>query len=342
MEHFYIGTNSIRGSMGIYCMELNQENGSVQIQSTVQAYNTGRLCWPGGAVLYALSEGMTFMGQASGGIITLSLEDSPVITSQTVTDGQRPCAVSISADKSEISVGHFLGGQITVFKLDAQGRVSGRRAVIHTGALEDAPSGIHDIAYSPDGSHLLALEVREHAIQIYCRDNDFQRTGTVYMGEGVFPRQMVFSCDGRMLYVVSQKKSQIYVYRWKPEYREPLQLMQTVSTLPCNYLGPNAPSAIRISPDGTLLAVANRIFDHMTLYRIEMSGQLGETAFCRLKGSLPRDFGFSSDGKYLIAAETASDSVSCYRVHARELGLEWTDTCHVPSPAAVAAGKSFD
>lgn len=341
MESFYIGTNSIRGSQGIYHMKLEPSKGCLQICSSVQAYNAGGLFWNArDEVLYALSEGMTFMGKASGGILALATDQSPpVITGQAATSGQRPCSLSLSPDGTELAVGHFLGGRIAIL---GQGEDNAAFMCKHTIIPESPAAGVHHVVYSPQGGCLLSLEVKESAIHVYDRERGYAEVYRESMGEGVFPRQMAFSRDGTRLYVVSQRQSRVFVYRWQPQGQQKLYLIQTVGTVPPGYAGMNAPSAVRVSPDGTLLAVANRIFDHIALYQIGRDGALDEPVFCPLKGSLPRDIAFSADGGFLIAAETATDTVSSYRVNRDEPGLKWSHTCHVPAPAAVAVGKEAD
>lgn len=66
----FIGTNSVRGSRGIYTLRIDAETGIAKIMSTAPAYNTGCLALSqDGGNLYAAAEGMTFDGYADGGVM---------------------------------------------------------------------------------------------------------------------------------------------------------------------------------------------------------------------------------------------------------------------------------
>ena len=61
----FIGTNSVRGSRGIYTLRIDAETGIAKIMSTAPAYNTGCLALSqDGGILYAAAEGMTFLRQS--------------------------------------------------------------------------------------------------------------------------------------------------------------------------------------------------------------------------------------------------------------------------------------
>lgn len=342
MEPFFIGTNSVGASQGLYSMGIDSETGAIGIISTVPVYNSGVLLWQRGEpVLYALSEGMTFLGKAEGGVLSFSLVGgAPVAHSCAGTGGQRPCTMALSRIRKELYVGNFLGGTISVMQLDEEGKIGALKRQFSVRTVSGAMPGVHDIINSPRDDYLLVLEVQEHGIHVYKKDEiGDAAVYSHHMKPDTFPRKMVFGKDGRTLYVASQRRSEVLVFRWQPEIFPMLEHLQTISTLPGDYQGGNAPSSIKVSPDGRLLAVVNRIFDHVTLYRVNGDGLLEEPAYSPIVDRLARDCGFSADGRYLIVAGTASDTVSSYLVGETLPNLMRTDTCWVPSPAAVAAGN---
>ena len=61
----YVGTNSVRGSRGIYTVAADPRDWSMKILSAAPAYNSGGICLsPDKKNLYAAAEGMTFDGYA--------------------------------------------------------------------------------------------------------------------------------------------------------------------------------------------------------------------------------------------------------------------------------------
>ena len=65
----YVGTNSVRGSRGIYTVAADPKDWSMEVLSASPAYNSGGICLsPDKKNLYAAAEGMTFDGFAAGGV----------------------------------------------------------------------------------------------------------------------------------------------------------------------------------------------------------------------------------------------------------------------------------
>lgn len=337
-DYFYAGTNSIHGSRGLYQLKLHGSDGRITVENTAQAYNTGRILLGERGKLYALNEGMTFFGKAAGGVTSFQPEnDGLKITGKLATGGQRPCSLDKNRDGTELYAGHFFGGGIEVLSLDQNGNPKARKHLFYPVTRSGETPAVHDVLNSPDDGYLLALELKDHAIHVYRKSEAYEEAGVFKTGAGTFPRQMIFGAGGKLLYVLTQRSSQILVYSWSPEKEKKLCLKQAVSTVPDGYRGANAPSALKISPTGKLLAAVNRISDHISLFRIMEDGRLGEMGFCPIKGKNARDLEFSSDGRFLLAAETGSDTLSSYFL--RDLKLEHAFTRQIPSPAALAVRK---
>ena len=71
----WIGTNTMRNSLGIYTVSINGDTLRGEIKHTEKAYNTGALALSkDGKRLYAASEGMSFMGYGSGGVMSYRID----------------------------------------------------------------------------------------------------------------------------------------------------------------------------------------------------------------------------------------------------------------------------
>ena len=71
----YVGTNSLRGSKGIYTLEINTQNGEMREVSTVEADDSAylyvsekRKC------LYAVMESLEYKGVPGGGVAAYRIE----------------------------------------------------------------------------------------------------------------------------------------------------------------------------------------------------------------------------------------------------------------------------
>ena len=101
----FIGTNSVRGSQGIYTLEIDGDSGEAEIISTAQVYNTGCVALSQDEKnLYAASEGMTFDGHASGGVTAYRVEQDGSLTrlNGQRSYGQRTCCVAVDGKKEAV------------------------------------------------------------------------------------------------------------------------------------------------------------------------------------------------------------------------------------------------
>ena len=91
--------------------------------------------------------------------------------------------------------------------------------------------------------------------------------------------------------------------------------LDTVTTLPAGFSGPNSTAHVQITPDGKFLYVSNRGHDSLAIFRIdERTGRVTVAGHASSGGRTPRDFGIDSTGSFLLAANQASDNVVVLRI----------------------------
>ena len=65
--YVYVGTNSIRGSQGIYTLSLDTGSGKMDVLSTTEAQDSAYLCVNrDGSRLYAVMESLEYEGKKGG------------------------------------------------------------------------------------------------------------------------------------------------------------------------------------------------------------------------------------------------------------------------------------
>lgn len=342
----YVGTNSVRGSKGIYHITLDGETGAMELRETLPFYHSGYLLRSGdGGRLYVLSEGMTFRGAASGGVVSYDVSQGGFreLGSQ-LTHGQRPCQGALSAEGGTLYVGNFFAGTIAVLPVGEDGALLPASHVISHTRTEVFRAGIHCVMPHPQGRCLAAIELAHNAVNLYDPARDYEMVYSLELPQGTFPRHMVFSEDGRFLYLLSQEKSRVYVYAYCPDEPRQLREIQQISTLPEGFGGRNEAAAIRLQPGGELLVTSNRgVGDAERLDSLAVFRRHGDTGMLTLtqiqptRGQTPRDVQFTADGKWLVAALQASDTLESYRVDtASGRILLGAAEFPVPSPACVA------
>ena len=120
----FVGTNSVRGSKGIYSVAIDGETFEPVIAATHQVYNTGTLAISKKANrLYAGSEGMTFKGAADGGVYGYAYDENGILTELGAARsyGQRTCSVAVDDENTAVYGANFYKGTWVKWPLDANG-----------------------------------------------------------------------------------------------------------------------------------------------------------------------------------------------------------------------------
>jgi 6-phosphogluconolactonase len=97
-----------------------------------------------------------------------------------------------------------------------------------------------------------------------------------------------------------------------------LDPVQTLSTLPEDYATPKNSSTAEIHcrPDGKFVYVSNRGHDSIAVFAVGADGKLTKVEIADAKVKVPRGFGISPDGKWLIAAGQSSNDLALHAIDA--------------------------
>jgi 6-phosphogluconolactonase len=157
---------------------------------------------------------------------------------------------------------------------------------------------------------------------------------------GYGPRHLLVHPELAVLYVVCELEPRVLVYErggdagaggWKLAGDHPCEVPRRA--------GQAAPAAIKLHPGGHSLIVSNRFSDSLMRFSVDpASGRLSPAGNTPLAGKTPRDFGFSRDGRWLIALCQDSHEALSYAVDAAtgEPAGEPTDRVDIGSPVCIA------
>lgn len=324
MEYdLFVGTNSVRGSRGIYSLRLGRGE-RLELRHTHEAYNAGYLALRG-ARLFAVSEGMTFDGAASGGVLAYAVAPDGALreTGRAIAGGQRPCC--LCADASDVYVSNFYGGLCRAFPYDAAGRLAPARLTIDEPALPGLPRALHCVGLLP-GGRLGVVSLGRMALLVYDRASG-ARVCAYEPGEGLHPRHFAVSPDGQTVYLLMQEPAEVHALAFDGASLRRI----AVRRLTDERLVFGA-SAVRVSPDGRTVVCAVRDGARLYVLRAE---DLSVQQTLTLPGAVPRDVAFTPDGRYLAAAMQGSDSVAVLRASGGSMTL-CAQLGGVPSPACIA------
>jgi len=334
----YIGTNSVRGSKGIYTVHVDADTLEPEIVATTQNYNTGSLALSADdGWLYAAVEGMTFDGYADGGVRSYRTHENgnlEVLNGQKA-NGQRTCCVAVDDLSKYAYACNFYRGSFSVYDLEADGRLKPARLVIEPPA-NTKWKALHCIGQI-DGAYIGVISLAECAFIVYRADTG-ERVTSYEFPDHPFPRY--FEVSGKYIYAMMQSPDDIYVFENCLSKSRQIKLIQKISVMGEDYQGLRATSTIRATNDGCLLLAAHRPTNSVTVFRIKDGGLLEQSCVAKLPGETPRDFNISSDGKIVVAAMQKSDEIRILRVDKENAALTDPGTkIHIPSPAAVAISR---
>ena len=332
----FVGTNSVRGSKGIYSVAIDGETLRPEIVSTHQVYNTGALSIAKNRrLLYAGSEGMTFKGLADGGVYGYSYDENGALTEigAARSYGQRTCAVAVDDAARNVYGANFYEGTWAKWELDGDGAPQPAQLVV---APPDVPGAflkaLHCI--TPIGEKYVGvISLTEGALVIYNAADGSRVTDFVFPGR---PFCRYLEVCGDCLYALMQDPGDIYVFRNHLEENGSIELIQTIS-VQREKMERYGTTTIRATPDRTLMIAATRNANSLTVFRVLPDGRLELSDVVKLPGETPRDFGISQDGAITVTCLQKTNEICIHKIdYANATLVDTGYQLDIPSPAAMA------
>jgi 6-phosphogluconolactonase len=145
---------------------------------------------------------------------------------------------------------------------------------------------------------------------------------------------MVFHPNGKFAYVIDELDSTITALAYNDKTGA-LSELQTLSSLPGYYDGPNTAAEIGIVPSGKFLFASNRGNQTVVLFAIDSEkGTLNWVEEQNTGGKTPRHFGIQPSGKHLAICNQDSNTVLVCRIDAMNGRLKPSGVfAEVPAPA---------
>jgi len=299
--------------------------------------------------LFCVNGVQTFEGKRTGAVSAFSIDpDTGKLTllNQRSSMGSGPCHLVLDQQGRNLLLANYNSGSVAVLPVGPDGRLGEATAVVqHTGKSvnpdrQEAPHP-HCVTLDPANRFAFVCDLGLDKVLIYRFD---VQQGKLTPSEPAFaslkpgagPRHMTFRPDGRFAYVVNELDSTITVFAYLPETGA-LKELQTVSTLPPHYDGPNFPAEIGIRPSGEYLYASNRGHETLVVFAIDQDkGTLKYIEEQNTGGKTPRHFGIEPSGKHLAIANQDSDSLLICRIDPANGRLKPSGVfAEAPSPLCV-------
>ncbi|MEY9847293.1 6-phosphogluconolactonase [Streptacidiphilus sp. BW17] len=302
---------------------------------------------PCGSILYAVNEVRTFQGVAGGGVEAFARDPVSGALSRLNTrpTGVDPCHLVVDPTGRFVLTANYGDGSVTVFRIEDDGRLGEPTdQVRHQGRGTDhsrqAGPHVHMIACTPWAGEVLVTDLGLDQIRVYSLDARGRLTprptARIDTPPGAGPRHLALSPDGIHLFVVNELDNTVLTLR-RSDNR--YQQSHRVSTLPANFDAHNRTSAIRVTPSGRLVLVANRGHDSIAMLRFdELAGTLRLIGTAPIPGQEPRDLVVTQDGRHVIVAAQESNLLVSYELDEEIPELRMVHSVPAPSPSSVFLG----
>lgn len=257
------------------------------------------------------------------------------------TNGSDPCYISVT--KKHVFTANYSSGSISVFGRDANGSLTELVQLLkHTGKGPDEvrqnEPHVHQTVLSHDGRYLIASDLGTDRVTVY----NYHPKGyssvltpwdTLLVKPGSGPRHMVFSKNGKMLYLLHELDGTISVIAMK---KGKLKLTQETTLVRNGALKASA-ADIHLSPDGKYLYASNRApANDITCFSVANNGELTFVQQIPTSGSGPRNFSITPDGNYLFIGNQNTDNIVVFKRNSQTGLLSETGlSIEVPAPVCL-------
>src|SRR5438128_9091709 len=263
----YVGTYTDGGrSEGIYLVRMDRRSGHLRrVGSVAAGANPSFLAiHPNRRVLYAVNELEKYNGRATGAVTAFAIaKDTGALTplNEQPSEGGAPCFVSVDSSGRVVLVANYVGGNVAVLALRANGALAPAAHVVqHTGTgpnaeRQEAPHA-HCILPDPANRFALAADLGADRVFVYRLDLGGKSLlhvegGDALMRPGAGPRHIAFHPNLPLVFVANELDSTVATLRFDAE-RGALSPLDTLSTVPAGWggTGTNYPADIHVAANG--------------------------------------------------------------------------------------------
>ena len=348
----YIGTYTEESnSNGIYTYHFNQENGTFELLSSATAANPSFVTLsPDGKRLYAVSE----YNDGRQGAYSFDVSEDKVQLSNPIflptapkeslpRAGADPC--HIVTDGKYVITANYTGGDISVFSLDAEGKLKAEtQHIAFVGKTPKRVAHIHCIIPTPDKKYILTTDLGNDRVYRFRYNKKARKNAEVLtaqrvayeVSDGQGPRHLTFSKDGRFAYLINELGGECVVLSYrKGKLKEVQRIMADEG-------GGGGSADIHISPDGRFLYTSHRLKkDGIAIFAIDPEkGTLTKIGY-QLTGIHPRNFAITPNGKYLLVACRDDNKIQVFeRNEATGELTETPEEIEIDKPTCIVFGKS--
>ena len=307
---------------GVYRCELDGD-GSIEMKKVISAPMPMWIEPDEDGNLWVLMRA-PFDDSPNSGVAKYDLASGERIGEILSTEGEVACHLAVDGD--DLYAANYISGSVWSSKIGA---------VKHSGngvnPVRQTSPHVHSVFFSPDKKYILSCDLGIDKIFVYDRALNLVSYADTPAGTGA--RHLVFSRDGRFVYVISEMGAAIHTYEWSDGS---LAYISDTSLLPDGTTEGKG-SAIRLSADGKMLYVTERATKNIVTLSVDGENlTILDSITC--KGDEPRDLMLTTDGAYVVCADQFSDNCTTFKIHP-DGTLEYLRSLSIKAPLCLLETK---
>lgn len=301
----------------------------------------------------------SYIRPSSDGKFLYSVTDDGIVAFRVMPDGEleeintasirgmRGCFIELYEEKNFLFVAGYHDGKMTMLRIRDDGGVGeitdgfydrGMGSV----AERDTIPHISCVRMTPDKKYVCVVDLGIDQMKILRLNTELGRLRLVDIlrcEQNSAPRYVMFSPDGRFMYMISELKNEISVYSYDGSQKVPkFELIQRVSSLAKKHSNVNAAMRLRFSPDFRYVLCSNVGDNSVGIFSVDQdSGMLDQLCCLPISGSYPKDIGMMPGGKYLYSINHEDGTITCFTMnYDRKCFSMHTAPVHVDQPNCCA------
>lgn len=349
IQYLLVGTYTNTGkSEGIYVFRFNPNRNEATQVSVAKSENPSFLVVSKDQkFVYAVNENH---GDNGGDVSAFTLDKTKgtlTFLNKQSSGGDDPAHLAIDSSGKNVVVANYSGGNISVLKTNADGSLTPAvQTLAHEGygvnvQRQEMPHP-HCVVFSPDEKYLFCTDLGNDRLYRYAFDptnasSPLKVTDPPYftVPDNFGPRHMIFSPDGKFIYLLGEMSGQIIVYSYN-EQDGSVKEIQTIASDNTNTKGDKGSAEIDITKDGRFLYTSNRVTSNdIAMFKVSTDGKLAENGHQPV-GVHPRHFLIDPSGRFLLVANRDSNNIQIFIINKNFGILQDTGVkIDVPSPVCL-------
>ena len=321
----YVGSYTYIGkSKGITIFEVDVEKGKFTKVNEIKCNNA------------------SYMTISNSGKFLYSIVDEGVIAFEIQKDGQlvrlnkqsikamRGCHIVISPDDKYLFVGGYHDGKATVVRLNEDGSIGNvTDGIFHKGlggvAEKSHRPHVDCVRLTPDNKYLCAVDSGVDQIKIY---GFSQVHGSITLRDIVRceldsgPKKIVFSDDGRFMYLICELANTLSVYSYDGTGTLPkFECIQKLPTIPKGVNNLTASITLKLSHDNQYIYISNAGDNSISIFKRD--AETGLVTFLNaipIAGDYPKDITIFPDDKHICSVNHETGTLTFFTIN-HEKGL---------------------